>query len=121
SAVLGYGRLRVLTGISFDIEAGDFLGIVGPNGSGKTTLLKAALGLLKPISGRVSRPQEGVRVGYVPQRESVDTFFPLTVQDIVLMGRYRGLSAVGRPGRADKDKAASALEHVGIGDLARRA
>ena len=76
---LGYGRRRVLTGIDFDVIAGDFLGIVGPNGAGKTTLLKAILGLLKPMAGRVTRAAEGLRIGYVPQRESVDTLFPLTV------------------------------------------
>jgi len=120
NADLGYGRRRVLTGINFDIEAGDFLGIVGPNGSGKTTLLKAALGLLMPISGRVTRQSTDLRVGYVPQRESVDTYFPLTVLDIVLMGRFRSLSFAGRPRRSDKDRAQQALEHVGIADLARR-
>src|SRR5512134_2260995 len=98
NASLGYGRRQVLSAIDFDIEAGDFLGVVGPNGSGKTTLLKAVLGLLKPITGRVVRGTEGLRIGYVPQRESVDTYFPLNVVDIVLMGRYRSLPAIGRPG-----------------------
>jgi ABC-type Mn2+/Zn2+ transport system ATPase subunit len=117
---LGYGRNRVLTGIDFDVVAGDFLGIVGPNGAGKTTLLKAILGLLKPLSGQISRSTEGVRIGYVPQRDSVDTLFPLTVLDIVLMGRYSRLGALGRPGPEDKEKAMRALRHVDIADLAHR-
>jgi ABC-type Mn2+/Zn2+ transport system ATPase subunit len=117
---LGYGRRKVLSGIDFDIERGDFLGIVGPNGSGKTTLLKAILGLLKPMSGRIALTAEGLRIGYVPQRETVDTLFPLTVMDIVLMGRYARLGAISRPGKADRIAAESAMEHVGITDLANR-
>jgi ABC-type Mn2+/Zn2+ transport system ATPase subunit len=117
---LGYGRNRVLTDINFDVEAGDFLGIVGPNGAGKTTLLKAILGLLKPLYGQVKITGEGLRIGYVPQRESVDTLFPLTVLDIVLMGRYTRLGPVARPGKGDKERAMKALRHVDIADLAGR-
>src|SRR5437870_12918214 len=120
NADLGYGRQRVLQGVNFDVIPGDFLGIVGPNGAGKTTMLKAILGLLKPISGRVTVTSEGLRIGYVPQRESVDTLFPLTVMDIVLMGRYTRLGPFGRPGTADKEFAMRALDHVGITKLAGR-
>src|ERR1043166_2324297 len=119
-ADLGYGNRRILSGIDFDVVAGDFLGIVGPNGAGKTTLLKAILGLLKPMAGRVERPAGSVNIGYVPQRESVDTLFPLTVLDIVLMGRYSRLGPFGRPTRDDKERAFKALDHVGIRDLANR-
>jgi ABC-type Mn2+/Zn2+ transport system ATPase subunit len=117
---LGYGRKTVLTGIDFDVRSGDFLGIVGPNGAGKTTLLKAILGLLKPLSGKVHVTSAGLRIGYVPQRETVDTLFPLTVMDIVLMGRYARLGPVNRPGRVDREAAIRAMEHVGITDLANR-
>lgn len=118
---LGYGRRRVLTSIDFDVEQGDFLGIVGPNGAGKTTLLKAILGLLQPTAGVVTRSVEGLRIGYVPQRDSVDTLFPLTVLDIVLMGRYTRLGPIARPGAADRVMAMKALEHVGMSDMANRA
>jgi ABC-type Mn2+/Zn2+ transport system ATPase subunit len=117
---LGYGRRRVLQGVNLDVVPGDFLGIVGPNGAGKTTLLKAILGLIGPMAGRISRASEGLRVGYVPQRESVDTLFPLTVLDIVLMGRYTRVGWFRWPGQADRDAAMAALDHVGIADLARR-
>jgi ABC-type Mn2+/Zn2+ transport system ATPase subunit len=117
---LGYGSRRVLTNINFDVAPGDFLGIVGPNGAGKTTMLKAILGLLPPMSGRVTTSSEGLRIGYVPQRDSVDTLFPLTVLDIVLMGRYTGLGPFARPGKEDKEAAQRAMEHVGITDLANR-
>jgi ABC-type Mn2+/Zn2+ transport system ATPase subunit len=117
---LGYGKHRVLRGIDFDVEAGDFLGIVGPNGAGKTTLLKAILGLLQPLSGAVRVSADSLRIGYVPQRESVDTLFPLTVMDIVLMGRYTRLGPLSRPGRPDKERALEALKHVNILNLADR-
>jgi manganese/zinc/iron transport system ATP- binding protein len=117
---LGYGRHRVLTGIDFDVLAGDFLGIVGPNGAGKTTLLKAILGLLQPLSGQVTVTADGLRIGYVPQRDSVDTLFPLTVLDIVLMGRYTRLGPFARPGAEDQSRAMEALKHVDIEDLASR-
>lgn len=118
---LGYGRRRVLKDIDFDVEAGDFLGIVGPNGAGKTTLLKAILGLLSPMAGLISRASDGLRIGYVPQRDSVDTLFPLTVLDIVLMGRYTRIGAIARPGAEDKALAMRALEHVSMADMANRA
>jgi len=118
---LGYGRRKVLTNIDFNVEQGDFLGIVGPNGAGKTTLLKAILGLLKPMTGSVSKAEEGLKIGYVPQRDSVDTLFPLTVLDIVLMGRYTRVGAVARTGAADKALAMKALEHVGMTEMVNRA
>ncbi len=121
-AALGYGpRSMVLSGINLSVERGEFLGIVGPNGSGKTTLLRTLLGLLPPLGGSV-RIGEGVplRYGYVPQRDTVDSLFPITVEEIVLMGRYRRVGLLRRPGRADRDAAQRALEHVGIADLARR-
>jgi ABC-type Mn2+/Zn2+ transport system ATPase subunit len=117
---LGYGRKRILTNIDFDVVSGDFLGIIGPNGAGKTTLLKAILGLLKPLSGQIVLSSEELRIGYVPQRDSVDTLFPLTVLDIVLMGRYSRLSALGRPGQHDRERAMEALNHVDIVNLAHR-
>jgi ABC-type Mn2+/Zn2+ transport system ATPase subunit len=120
SVDLGYGRRKVLERVHFDVRRGDFLGIVGPNGAGKTTLLKAILGLLRPLCGTVSVTAEGLRIGYVPQRDTVDTLFPLTVTDIVLMGRYSRLGPVARPGETDRISARRAMAHVGILDLANR-
>jgi ABC-type Mn2+/Zn2+ transport system ATPase subunit len=116
-ATLGYGRRVVLSDISFDIPAGDFLGLVGPNGAGKTTILRAILGSLAPMQGTVSMA-DGLRFGYVPQRDSVDYGFPLKVLDVVLMGRYDRIGLMRRPSRADRDLASDALEHVGVGHLA---
>jgi manganese/zinc/iron transport system ATP- binding protein len=118
-ATLGYGRRAVLSDISFDIPAGDFLGLVGPNGAGKTTILRAILGTLTPMIGTVVMAN-GLRFGYVPQRDSVDYNFPLKVVDVVLMGRYDRIGLMRRPSKADRDRACAALEHVGIVDLAER-
>ena len=115
-ASLGYGRRVVLSGLSFDIPEGDFLGLVGPNGAGKTTILRAILGSLAPLSGTVS-VAPGLRFGYVPQRDSVDYGFPLKVLDVVLMGRYDRIGLGRRPSTADRALALEALDHVGIADL----
>ena len=116
-ATLGYGRRVVLSDISFDIPAGDFLGLVGPNGAGKTTILRAILGSLVPMQGTVVMAP-GLRFGYVPQRDSVDYGFPLKVVDVVLMGRYDRIGLMRRPSATDRDLAAAALDHVGVGHLA---
>ena len=118
-ATLGYGRRAVLTGLSFDIPEGDFLGMVGPNGAGKTTILRAILGTLEPLDGTVTR-MPGLRFGYVPQRDQVDYNFPLKVVDVVMMGRYDRIGLGRRPSTEDRRHALDALEHVGIAHLAER-
>ncbi|HEX6537127.1 MAG TPA: metal ABC transporter ATP-binding protein [Gemmatimonadaceae bacterium] len=117
---LGYGHRAILSGLTFDIPDGDFLGLVGPNGAGKTTILRAILGTLEPMAGTVTRAT-GLRFGYVPQRDQVDYQFPLTVEDVVLMGRYDRVGLGRRPGAEDRERARAALAHVGIADLAGRA
>ena len=116
---LGYGTRSILSGISLDIPQGDFLGLVGPNGSGKTTLLRGLLGTLPALHGTIAIGPE-VRFGYVPQREQIDARYPLTVLDVVLMGRYPRLGLFKRPGEADRQASARALEQVGIGNLAEK-
>jgi ABC-type Mn2+/Zn2+ transport system ATPase subunit len=118
-ATLGYGRRVVLSDISFDIPAGDFLGLVGPNGAGKTTILRVILGTLAPQAGTVTMA-DGLRFGYVPQRDSVDYNFPLKVLDVVLMGRYDRIGLLRRPSAVDRELACAALDHVGIGNLAEQ-
>lgn len=116
-ATLGYGRRVILSGLSFSLVEGDFLGMVGPNGAGKTTILRAILRTLTPMAGSVSHAAN-IRFGYVPQRDQVDYNFPLTVVDVVLMGRYDRIGLGRRPGARDRDLACKALDHVGILDLA---
>lgn len=109
---LGYGHETVLQGVELELYTGDFLGLVGPNGSGKTTLLRALLGILKPQEGQMWRAPH-LRIGYVPQRETLDPLFPLSAQEIVLMGRYAriGLGRLAR--RDDRQYARQCLAQVG--------
>ena len=116
-AALGYGRRVILSDLSFTISEGDFLGMVGPNGAGKTTILRAILRTLKPLDGTVTHAPN-IRFGYVPQRDQVDYNFPLTVVDVVLMGRYDRIGIGRRPGAQDRALACRALDQVGILDLA---
>ncbi len=110
-ASLGYGRRTVLAEVNLGVERGDFLGIVGPNGAGKTTLLKGLLGTLKPLSGRVRIATGAARFGYVPQREFVDETFPLTVREMIMMGRFACIGVLRRPGPDDWARVAAAAEH----------
>ena len=117
----GYGRTVVLQNVQFTLAAGDFVGLVGPNGAGKTTLLRGLLGLVRPRVGeRRINPPEGAAVvfGYVPQEKAVDPFFPLSVLDVVLMGRYRVLGPGRRPTPQDRRVALACLGHVQLERLA---
>lgn len=122
---VNYGKTPVLWDISFEVPQGLLVGIVGPNGAGKTTLIKASLGLIKPISGSIEffgLPLRDVRkrIAYVPQRQSVDWDFPITVRDLVLMGRYGRLGLFRWPRRADWAAADRYLEMVGMEPYATR-
>ncbi len=118
-AELGYGRRTVLRDITFDVLPGEFLGIVGPNGAGKSTILRAILGLLRPRSGRVVRDR-GAVIGYVPQRDRIDTILPVTALEVALMGRAPRLSPLARVGAADRELARQALDLLHVADLAPR-
>jgi manganese/zinc/iron transport system ATP- binding protein len=122
---VAYHRKPVLWDIDLAIPEGKLVGIVGPNGAGKTTLIKAVLGLQPLVSGKVEifgKPYREQRhlIGYVPQRESVDWDFPVTVRDVVLMGTYGRLGWVRRAGRAEREIADRCLDHVGMSDFASR-
>lgn len=122
---VNYDRNPVLWDITLEVPEGVLVGIMGPNGAGKSTLIKAALGLVKPISGKVEfmgQPLKKVRqkVAYVPQRESVDWNFPITVKDLVLMGRYGQLGLFHRPREADYAAVENYLNIVGMSPFANR-
>jgi ABC-type Mn2+/Zn2+ transport system ATPase subunit len=117
----GYDGRAALEDVDLAIEPGTLLAIVGPNGAGKSTLLKLMAGLLPAWRGRVEVLGEAPganarRIAYVPQAELVDWAFPVTVGDVVMMGRYPGLGPVRRPGPADRGAVAVALEQVGMED-----
>ena len=122
---VAYQRKPVLWGIDLVVPRGKLVGIVGPNGAGKSTLIKAALGLIPLSSGWVKifgapARRNLKRVGYVPQRESVDWDFPVTVMDLVLMGRYGHLGLVKRASGRDREIARECLEKVKMLPFANR-
>jgi ABC-type Mn2+/Zn2+ transport system ATPase subunit len=119
NVTLGYGSRRVLENVSFTLSSGDYVAIVGSNGSGKTTLLRTLLGNVRALSGEIVTAP-GLHYGYVPQLQTVDEIFPLTVLDVVLMGRYGRLGALRRPGAGDRQRALFALAEVGIEQHAHR-
>ena len=122
---VAYGRRPVLWNIDLTVDGPGLFGIIGPNGAGKSTLLKAALGLVPLAGGSVQffgQPLRAVRtrVGYVPQRETVDWDFPVSVFDVVLMGTYARLGWFRRPGPRERELARDCLLRVGLADVANR-
>jgi len=122
---VAYHRKPVIWDIEFDVPPGTMVGIVGPNGAGKSTLLKAVMDLTPRASGRIqvfgdSYRRNRHRVGYVPQRESVDWDFPVNVLDVVTMGLYSRIGWCLPVRRKHRRAAMEALERVGIADLAKR-
>ena len=119
---LGYGSQEILSRLSFEVNAGDYLCIVGENGSGKTTLMKTLLGLTKPLKGSIefSNGVTARTIGYLPQQTDVQRDFPASVREIVLSG------CLGHDGfrpfynKADKALAARSMERMNITDLSRR-
>ena len=115
----GYDDRAALEDVDLAVEPGTLLAVVGPNGAGKSTLLKLMAGLLTPWTGRLEilgkPPGEAARrIAYVPQAELVDWAFPVTVGDVVMMGRYPALGPLRRPGAADHAAVAAALEQVSM-------
>ncbi len=122
---VSYHTNPVLWDIDLDIPPGVLAAVVGPNGAGKSTLIKAALGLVRPVAGHVRYFGQGYaaarrRIGYVPQRSSVDWDFPTDALDVVTMGLYGKLGWFRRPGRAARARALAALADVGMQDYAAR-
>ena len=113
-----YGDTVALEDVSFAVPAGARVAVVGPNGSGKSTLFAAAVGLLRPVAGTID--VHASRVAYLPQQLHVDPSFPITVSDVVGMGRWGELGWLRRPRARDRRLVADAMEELGIGDLAAR-
>lgn len=122
---VAYDGPPVLDGITFQLPHGARVAVVGPNGAGKSSLFKALVGLLPLRQGRIMI--HGLELGshidcvaYVPQRNEVDWAFPVTVSDVVIMGRYGRLGALRHPGKTDREIVQGSLEEMGITDLAKR-
>jgi ABC-type Mn2+/Zn2+ transport system ATPase subunit len=121
-----YDGKAVLRDVTLSVPHGAQVAIVGPNGAGKSTLFKALVGLLPVRSGvallRDREPgKHGDTIAYVPQREEIDWGFPVTVHDVVMMGRYGQLGWFRRPGAADREVVARSLDELGIAELEKRA
>ncbi len=122
---VAYHRKPVIWDVSLDLPAGSLVGVVGPNGAGKSTLLKAVMDLIPRASGRIkvfgeSYADNRGRVGYVPQRESVDWDFPVDALDVVTMGLYREIGWCFPVRKKHRQAAMEALRRVGMADLANR-
>lgn len=122
-----YGKEEVIEDVSLVIHRGDYVGIIGPNGGGKSTLLKLMLGLLKPKKGivklfgiSINEFQDWPKIGYIPQRTYFDISFPVTVEEVVSMGRFAKIGLFRSPTSLDKKKIYQALEQVEMFSLKNR-
>jgi zinc/manganese transport system ATP-binding protein/zinc transport system ATP-binding protein len=121
----GYDRSPAIEHVNLTIMAGDFVGVVGPSGSGKTTLLRALLGAVSVYEGSVTIGEHpagraAARVGYVPQLETVDWNFPVTVEEVVMMGLAARSGALPWSRGADRDAAGEVMRRLGIDRYRRR-
>lgn len=118
------GAEPALDDVSFQLSRGERVAVVGPNGAGKSTLLKVVAGILQPTTGRVTIYGHGAKgdvcVGYVPQRSQVDWKFPVTVSDVVLMGRVARIGLLRQAGRRDHELVRDSLAQVDATDIAKR-
>jgi zinc/manganese transport system ATP-binding protein/zinc transport system ATP-binding protein len=123
----GYTERPIVSDVSLEIPKGAFVGLVGPSGAGKTSLLKAMLGTLPRVSGQIvvngkpvhsGTPPAGI--GYVPQIETVDWTFPVTVEQVVMMGRIKSMGLLPWASRKDRMAVAETLDRLGIGGLSGR-
>ena len=119
-----YGAVTALDNVSLELHVGDRVAVVGPNGAGKSTLLKAIAGLLKPSTGTIQiaghEPHGHLCIAYIPQRSLVDWTFPVTVANVVMMGRTGRLGLMRWPGEDDRNIVRRALAKVHLEGLADR-
>lgn len=118
------GRALALNDLSFQIDRGDQVAVVGPNGAGKSTLMKLIAGIIDPDSGKVEvyghGPDDHICIGFVPQRNQIDFSFPVTVEEVVMMGRVGRIGLFHWPKRRDWSIVHDSLDRVNATDLARR-
>lgn len=124
TAAGGNGRLHALQNITFTAQQGERIAVVGPNGAGKSTLFKLIVGTIKPSQGQVEvfghGPTGHICIGYVPQRNEIDWSFPVTVEDVVMMGRVGQIGLFRWPRRADWDVVRQSLARVEADHLAKK-
>jgi manganese/iron transport system ATP-binding protein len=121
---VAYDGIAALEDVSFSVRQGDQAAVIGPNGAGKSTLFNVIAGIVKPQRGSVrvygSGPRGHICVGYVPQRNRIDLRFPVSVHDVVMMGRIGKIGLSRWPGRRDRQIVGEALEQVEMQPFARR-
>lgn len=124
---VSYGKVHALTGATLTLEAGKICALVGMNGSGKSTFFKSIMGIVPTSQGQIricgqdsSIARKSGLVGYVPQNEDIDHHFPLSVEEVVMMGRYSFMGPLRRPKTKDKEAVDKALEAIGLTDLRKR-
>lgn len=122
---VSYDDKPVLWDVDLEVQQGRLMAIIGPNGAGKSTLIKCILGMIKPQAGKVevfgtNYEKVRQRIGYVPQKNTVDWDFPTTVLDVVTMGLYGKLGWIKRPGTDEKKLALKSLDKVGMTGFSER-
>ncbi|MFI5316047.1 MAG: metal ABC transporter ATP-binding protein [Myxococcota bacterium] len=117
-ADLGYPGRVILRNVSLELRRAEFVAVLGANGSGKTTLLRSLLGFLPPLGGRIERAPQ-LRVGYVPQRETLDDLYPVTARDVARMGTFGDVPFWRRIGAGERARARAALEACDATQFAR--
>jgi zinc transport system ATP-binding protein len=116
---VGYDGIAILPALTLAVRAGEVWAVIGPNGAGKSTFVRTALGLARPVAGAIER-RPGLRLAYVPQQSALDTIFPISVMDFVLMGlQGRDNVVLARPGLYFA-RARAALAEAGVEALERR-
>lgn len=117
---VNYDQIEALRNVSFNIEAGEFIGIIGPNGGGKSTMVKSILGLIKPNSGQVVISDDAV-LGYVPQHTTFDRNFPISVEEVILTGHLPKKFKLGISfTKHEKKHALDVMKELGIEALRKR-
>ena len=123
----GYGGVDIITSCTINVNQGEIVAILGPNGAGKSTFFKALMGFVRPSRGSiringsaVNKAQKDQAVAYVPQNEGIDCSFPVSVWDVVMMGRYGAMNIFRIPRESDRRAVVHALERVDLLDLRER-
>jgi len=113
---IGYDKKKPLSTVNLSIEGGSLWGVIGPNGSGKTTLIRTVMGIIAPTSGEFyCKPN--IKFGYVKQRQNLDTLYPFSVFEVVIMGRYGCVPLFQKPSKKDINKAKEAMLITGVWGL----